>query len=36
MAKKLVLSLIVLSGFTVLAFGSMDPEALEDIIEEME
>lgn len=36
MAKKLVLSLIVLSGFTVLAFGSVDPETLEEIADELE
>jgi len=36
MAKKLILSLLVLSGFTALAFGSLDPEALEDIADELD
>lgn len=36
MAKKLILSLLVLSGFTALAFGSMDPETLEDIADELD
>lgn len=36
MTRKLILSLIVLSGFTTLAFGSLDPEALEDIADELD
>lgn len=36
MTKKMLLSLLVLSGFTVLAFGSMDPEVLEEIAEELD
>jgi len=36
MTRKLILSLLVLSGFTALAFGSMDPEAIEDIADELD
>jgi hypothetical protein len=36
MTRKLVLSLIVLAGFTTLAFGSLDAETLEDIVDELE
>lgn len=36
LARKLVVSLLVLSGFTALAFGSLDPEVLEEIVEELD
>lgn len=36
MTRKLALSLLVLAGFTTLAFGSMDEDAMEEILEELD
>ena len=36
MTRKLILSLLVLTGFTTLAFGSLDADELEDIMEELD